>query len=227
MPDAAKAVTGTWIAGDQKVRDQRRASWPATEIEAAAKMDLASLGRLLSPEEQAWSGQLDALVRARPDRDLWNLGLRLDFHDPGQITKGAARFKIDGDVTLGVKATYAPGADRLELTEMGLKAPFVQLDGAGSMSARDGFAGARPERNARCRLAGDRRATGQEGRARRADHRQFAAVAALRKDPSDPFALDRLGSLRRRNWRPDRLARPLRHAAEPRRRSCCASPTGG
>lgn len=66
QPDAAKVVTGTWIAGDQKVRISGVRSWPATEVEAAAKMDLASLGRLLSPEEQAWTGQLDALVRARP-----------------------------------------------------------------------------------------------------------------------------------------------------------------
>ena len=96
-------------------------------------MELASLGRLLAPEDQAWSGQLDALVRARPDRDLWNLGLRLDLHDPAQITKGSPRFKIDGDVTLGVKASYAPGLDRLELTEIGLKAPYLELDGAGSI----------------------------------------------------------------------------------------------
>ena len=31
-------------------------------------------------------------------------------------------------------ANYSPGLDRLDLTEMALKAPYVQLDGAGSVS---------------------------------------------------------------------------------------------
>jgi translocation and assembly module TamB len=128
-----QARQGTWIAGDQKIKVSGLSSWPPAEIEAVAKMELASLGRLLAPEDQSWSGQLDALVRARPDRDLWNLGLRLDFHDAAQISKGARRFKIDGDVTLALKASYTPGVDRIELTEMGLKAPYFELDGAGSV----------------------------------------------------------------------------------------------
>ena len=70
-------------------------------------------------------------IRARPDHDKWSLGLRVDLHNPGQIKKGSQRFKIDGDVTLGLKASYAPSNDSLELTEMGLKAPYVALDGAG------------------------------------------------------------------------------------------------
>jgi translocation and assembly module TamB len=94
-------------------------------------MDLASVGRMLAPEDQAWSGQLDALIQARPDRDVWNLGARVDLHDAAQIVNGARRFKVDGDVTLGMKASYAPGVDQLQLTEIGLKAPFVALDGAG------------------------------------------------------------------------------------------------
>jgi translocation and assembly module TamB len=134
LPGGVNVEPGAWIDGDQKLRISGLRSWPATEVEAAAKMDLASVGRLLSPEDQAWSGQLDALVRARPDQDLWNLGVRLDLHDPGQITKGASRFKINGDLTLRMTANFAPGLDRLELTEMGLKAPYLQLDGAGSVS---------------------------------------------------------------------------------------------
>jgi translocation and assembly module TamB len=127
------AEQGTWIAGEQKIKVTGLSSWPSAEIEAAAKMELASLSRLLAPEDQIWSGQLDALVRARPERDLWNLGLRLDFHDAARITKGSPRFKIDGDVTLGVKASYASRLDRLEVTEIGLKAPYLELDGAGSI----------------------------------------------------------------------------------------------
>jgi translocation and assembly module TamB len=34
-------------------------------------------------------------------------------------------------VVLGVKASYAPGADRLELAELGLRAPYLTVDGAG------------------------------------------------------------------------------------------------
>ena len=66
MPGGVNVEPGAWIDGDQKLRISGLRSWPATEVEAAAKMDLASVGRLLSPEDQAWSGQLDALVRAVP-----------------------------------------------------------------------------------------------------------------------------------------------------------------
>ena len=54
-------------------------------------MDLASVGRLLAPRGSGLERRLDALVRIRPDRDLWNLGVRLDLHDPGQITQGERR----------------------------------------------------------------------------------------------------------------------------------------
>ena len=63
-------------------------SWPLRQIEASAQMDLASVGRLFAPENRTWGGRLDALVQAHPDRDLWNLGLRLDLHDPARIAGG-------------------------------------------------------------------------------------------------------------------------------------------
>ncbi len=86
---------------------------------------------MLAPENETWGGRLDALVQAHPDRDLWNLGLRLDLHDPAQISGGTPRLKIDGDVKLAAKANYAPALDRLDLTELGVKSPYLALDGAG------------------------------------------------------------------------------------------------
>jgi translocation and assembly module TamB len=134
LAPGARAEPDTWIAGDQKVTISGLRSWPAAELEAAAKVDLVSLSPLLADEDEAFSGGLDALVRIRPDRDVWNLGVRLDLHDPGQTTKGSPRFKIDGNVTLTVTANYAPGFDRMDFAEIGMKAPYVQLDGAGSVS---------------------------------------------------------------------------------------------
>ena len=78
-------------------------------------------------------------MRVRPDRDLWNLGVRIDLHQPAQLFKGSPRFKIDGDVSLAVTANYSPALDKLDVIEMGLTAPYVQLDGAGSvMNLADG-----------------------------------------------------------------------------------------
>ncbi len=134
-PRGEEAGQETWIAGDQKVKISGMRAWPATQVEAAAKLDLASAGRLLAPDQEAWTGELDAMVRVHPDRELWNLGARVDLHEPGQLRSGKRwpRFKIDGDVSLTVNANYAPAPDKLDVIEMGLKAPYVQLDGAGSV----------------------------------------------------------------------------------------------
>ncbi len=40
---------------------------------------------------------------------------------------------LGGDIALGLKAAYRPESGLLHLTEMGLKAPFVRLDGAGTL----------------------------------------------------------------------------------------------
>ncbi len=61
LPGGEKAKHLTWIAGDQKVRLSGLRSWPSTQIEAAAKLDLASAGRVLAPDQEAWAGGLDAL----------------------------------------------------------------------------------------------------------------------------------------------------------------------
>jgi translocation and assembly module TamB len=128
-----KAGHGTWVAGDQKLQLSGLRAWPATQLEAAANLDLASAGRVLAREQEAWTGGLDAVVRVRPDRELWNLGVRVDLHEPGQLSKGSPRFKIDGDASMAVKANYAPSLDKLDVIEMTLTAPYVQLEGAGSV----------------------------------------------------------------------------------------------
>ncbi len=185
----------SWIDGEQKVSIRGLRSWPATEVEAAAKLDLASLSGLLAEPQAALSGGLDALVRIRPERDVWNLGIRLDIHEPGQTFKKAPQFKIDGDVTLAATATYAPGFDRLDLAEFGVKAPFVQLDGAGSVLNATGH----PELDLKGTLSPDWAAIGEQlarnvepgarisGRARR--WRLAGAVP-------DNLDIDRVGSLR-------------------------------
>ena len=63
---AAPAQPGTSIAGEQRIKVVGARSWPAKDIEASTKMDLASLGFLLAPDVEAWSGQLDALDPRSP-----------------------------------------------------------------------------------------------------------------------------------------------------------------
>ena len=126
---------GKWIVGDQKVRIKGIRSWPATDVEAAAGIDLDSLGNMLAAENESWSGRLDALVRARPDHDpdLWNLDARLDLREAVQKINGATRLKLDGDAAFAVKASYSTSLDSLQVREMGLRAPYVQLDGTGKI----------------------------------------------------------------------------------------------
>ncbi len=63
-----------WITGSQKARLTGLRSLGAAQIEATVNADLISISRLLAPQDQAWTGRIDALVQARRDRDLWNLG---------------------------------------------------------------------------------------------------------------------------------------------------------
>ncbi|MFI5454421.1 MAG: hypothetical protein ACHRXM_03135 [Isosphaerales bacterium] len=121
----------SWLSGNQRVRINGLKSLGATQIEVAANVDLASIGGFLSPNTKEWNGQLDTLVRARPDGDLWNLGVRLELHDPARTAGPGSRAALGGNVVLGLKANYAPRSDRLELTELGLRAPYLKVDGAG------------------------------------------------------------------------------------------------
>ncbi len=134
-------------------------------------------------------------VRIRPDRDLWNLGIRVDLHEPAQLSKGKPRFKIDGDVSLAVTAKYTPALDKLDVIEMGLTAPYVQLDGTGSvMNLADG-----PELDLKGMLALDWPAIEKQlaqkvepGARITGRPRQWRLSGKL---PANP-AIDRLGSLR-------------------------------
>jgi len=130
-PSRAPTERDTWLSGHQRVRINGLKSLGATQIEAAANLDLSSIGSLLAPNEPKWHGQLDTLVRARPDRDVWNLGIRLELHNLARTAGPGSRIGLEGDVVLGLKANYAPAPDRLELTEMGLRAPYLRAQGAG------------------------------------------------------------------------------------------------
>jgi len=124
---------GSWLSGNQKVRLSGMKSLGATQIELAANVDLESIGSLLAPDEQKWNGQLDTVVRARADGDLWSLGIRVELHDPLRSAGPGSPVGLAGNVVLGMKANYTPRSDRLELTELGLRAPYVALDGAGAV----------------------------------------------------------------------------------------------
>ena len=97
-PDPSRAPTerDTWLSGHQRLRINGLKSLGATQIEAAANVDLSSIGSLLAPNEQTWHGQLDTSVRARPDRDLWNLGIRLELHDLTRTAGPGSRIGIRG-----------------------------------------------------------------------------------------------------------------------------------
>ncbi len=132
-PDRSRVATerDSWVSGHQRVRINGLKSMGAAQIEAAANVDLASIGDWLAPKEQKWHGQLDALVRARSDRDLWNLGLQLKLHDLAPTTGTGSGMGFEGDVVLGLKANYARRSDRLEITELGLRAPCLTAQGDG------------------------------------------------------------------------------------------------
>src|SRR5262249_49058596 len=130
-PARAATETDCWLSGDQSVRVVGLASRKPAQIDVAANVGMTSIGSLLAQDGEKWSGQLTSLVQARADGDRWNLGLRVEFRDP-EGSAGAGSLLGKGDsVVLGAKGTYAPRSDRLEIAEVGLKAPYVAIDGSG------------------------------------------------------------------------------------------------
>ena len=99
----------TWIYGDQRLRASGLKSPGAARIELAAKTELASLGRWLAPDDPPWNGQLDTLVQARRDQELWNLGLRVEVRDPQRTASDGSKMGLPGSVVLGLNGgLHAP-----------------------------------------------------------------------------------------------------------------------
>ena len=117
--------------GNSKLRASGLKSLGSAQIEVAANADLTSLGRWLSPNDPPWGGQIDALVRARRDQELWNLGLRLELRDAERTAGDGSKMGLAGSVVMTANAGYTPRSDRLEMTELTLKAPYLQVEGAG------------------------------------------------------------------------------------------------
>ncbi len=96
--------------------------------------DIAPIQHWLRPDDHPWTGQLDTLIRARRDKDLWNLGLRLELRDLARWSREDAPVRLGGNVVVGLNATYTPRSDRLELSEVGVTAPYVRIEGSGSVA---------------------------------------------------------------------------------------------
>jgi translocation and assembly module TamB len=107
----------------------------AAPIEAEASADLGDLSGLLAAGDQSWTGRLDGRAHLRRERDLWNLGFRLELHDPARVSGAGARVGLDGAIMLGVEGLYSRALDQLRVSELAFNAPFVQVDGAGVVNA--------------------------------------------------------------------------------------------
>jgi translocation and assembly module TamB len=132
-PREARSAGDIWISGKESLRVSGVRSLGAAQIEAAARVDIGSVAPAFLPADEKWTGQLDALVRARRDGEFWNLGLRVDAHELARLAADGSRAGPGGNVALAIKGSYAPQSATLHLTEAGLKAPLVQVDGGGTI----------------------------------------------------------------------------------------------
>ncbi len=121
----------TWITGNQTLRASGLTSLGAAQIEVAANADLSSLGRWFAPKDPPWGGRIDALARAVRDRELWNFGLRVEIRDAERTAGDGSKMGIAGSALMTANAGYTPRSDQLQLTEITLKAPYLQVEGAG------------------------------------------------------------------------------------------------
>ena len=123
----------TWITGNQTLRASGLQTQGPAQIEFTAGGDLKPLGRWLAPAEPPWSGQYEALVRGRRDGERWDLGTRVELRDPQRASGDMPAMGLAGNVALAMNAVYTPRADLLEMTELTVKSPQLQLDGGGKV----------------------------------------------------------------------------------------------
>jgi translocation and assembly module TamB len=130
-PSRPPAENETWITGQQSLQASGLKSPAGCHMEVSASGDLKSLGSWLAPDDLPWGGSYDALVRARRDRDRWDLGTRLELRDPERGAGDLSKMRLSGDVSLAVNAVYTTSSDLLDMSELTVKAPNLQLEGSG------------------------------------------------------------------------------------------------
>jgi translocation and assembly module TamB len=128
-PPQHRAEQEVWIYGDQKLTLHSLKAPAAVRLEAVARTDVAAIHRWLAPAGPHWTGRLDSVAKADRNGDFWNVGLQVDLRELAQ--SGGDR--LDGDVTLALAGRYAAKVDRLELSQMSLRAPYASADGAGTL----------------------------------------------------------------------------------------------
>jgi translocation and assembly module TamB len=102
-------------------------------IEAEASADLADFSTLVAPPGEAWGGRLDGRAHLRREGELWEYALRLELHDPAQLSATARALALDGTVSCRVNGLYSSRSDQLRVTELALEAPLVAIAGAGTV----------------------------------------------------------------------------------------------
>ena len=184
----------TWIVGNQKlvVTSIRRPA--AAQVELVARADLASLGPWLARPSATWNGQLDALIRARRDQDLWNLGMRFTVTSPESTTRDGSRMGLGGNLVVAMNGAYAPRTDRLELTELSASMPYLQADGSGVVRDLSSHASVDLKGSLEPGLGRASQADGPEGGTERTNLRQRPALAPGGHDRRHA-GVDRMGSL--------------------------------
>ena len=85
---------------------------------------------------------MDALLKARRDAELWNLGLRFELRDAERTADDGSKIGLAGSVVLAANAGYDRRSDRLQLNELSLTSPYLVVDGSGTL--RD-LTAARPQ----------------------------------------------------------------------------------
>ena len=61
----------------------------------------------------------------------------VEIRDAERTADDGSKMGVPGSVVMTANAGYAPRSDRLELTELTLKAPYLQVEGAGVGQRRD------------------------------------------------------------------------------------------
>jgi translocation and assembly module TamB len=103
-----------------------------------ADVDLAPVDKYLRPDDRPVSGHVVVAAHAKRQEDDWEFGSRLELREPARAGADGKPITLGGDLSIRLDGRYAAKSDRLDLGAFGLNAPYIQLDGAGSIAALSG-----------------------------------------------------------------------------------------
>jgi hypothetical protein len=134
----AVSTRGAWLEADLKLAELARHLPPILRPRNALEAEFGT-ARLRADLQAGTDGLTQSFQMRATASDVVALPGRRSATTDRAPDVNQAR-EVDGDITVGATASYHPHSDRIDLTELAVKLPYVQVEGAGAIRKLAGAA---------------------------------------------------------------------------------------